>query len=114
MPVEIHLSNGVVVGLSHNLEWRGEIQIRYDDEKPPMLKVYAGEAWAWAEMSGIEMLGRPDRAFSLGEAARRGELEQYGKWIFAVADCTADNKPCAGCLAGGVCDGPSLKEGGEE
>jgi hypothetical protein len=43
------------------------------------------------------------------------QSEDYQRFIALTAeDCTADNKPCDACLAGGYCDGPSEEYSLEE
>ena len=68
------LEDGTEILPSHNLEWRGEVNIRYCPDKDNLMKLYAGKSHLWCEVSCIELLGRPDKSFSLSEAAKRGEL----------------------------------------
>jgi len=64
-----HLEDGTEIKPDHNLEWVGDVQIRYCPDKDNLLKLYAGDSFTWQEVSCIEFLGRPDKAFSLSEAA---------------------------------------------
>lgn len=68
-----NFEDGSEIRIQANLEWRGEVIVRYCPDKDDMLKLYSGKSSTWQESGVIEFLGRPDKAFSLSELAKRGE-----------------------------------------
>lgn len=67
------LKDGTEIEPTQNLEWRGEVTIRYNHDLDNLLKLYAGKSYIWIESSMLEFLGRPDKAFSLSDLTARGE-----------------------------------------
>ena len=69
---ETELDDGSIVTDTTNLEWRGEITVRYDPDKPDMIRLHTGESSVWIESWMVEFIVRQDGPHTVSEAIAAG------------------------------------------